>query len=212
VPATIRYTHAKRSRVSLVNQHRFISVVTGPRFGCSTPSAQRTQSSSNPTDPVTRELKSVNLPRECSPIPQHRSRQHGSKQDKERKFVVTTLLIPKQYSPSDTCTMDEEALVLKFTEERSMITRLGTSDRDFAIRLTCSELFARFTRIPRNHVNAPNTRSHFSALTIPCASFMSSVDLHTHSGFQRMLPESFAVVCAPKSNPKCAVPLFLRSP
>lgn len=32
--------------------------------------------------------------------------------------------------------------------------------------------------------------------------FMSSVDLHTHSGFQRMLPESFAVVCAPNSTPK----------
>lgn len=31
---------------------------------------------------------------------------------------------------------------------------------------------------------------------------MSSVDLHTHSGFQCMLPESFAVVCAPKSTPK----------
>lgn len=30
---------------------------------------------------------------------------------------------------------------------------------------------------------------------------MSSVDLHTHSGFQRMLPESFAVVCAPSSTP-----------
>ena len=33
--------------------------------------------------------------------------------------------------------------------------------------------------------------------------FMSSVDLHTHSGLQRMLPESFAVVCAPNSTPKC---------
>ncbi|KAG1843227.1 hypothetical protein C8R48DRAFT_736812 [Suillus tomentosus] len=32
---------------------------------------------------------------------------------------------------------------------------------------------------------------------------MSSVDLHTHSGFQRMLPESFAFVCAPKFTPKC---------
>ncbi len=32
--------------------------------------------------------------------------------------------------------------------------------------------------------------------------FMSSVDLHTHSGFQRMLPESLAVVCAPNSAPK----------
>jgi len=34
---------------------------------------------------------------------------------------------------------------------------------------------------------------------------MSSVDLHTHSGFQKMLPESVAVVCAPKSHPKCVV-------
>lgn len=38
---------------------------------------------------------------------------------------------------------------------------------------------------------------------------MSSVDLHTHSGFQRMLPESFAVVCAPKSNPKYVRPSAL---
>jgi hypothetical protein len=36
---------------------------------------------------------------------------------------------------------------------------------------------------------------------------MSSVDLHTHSGFQRMLPESFAVVCAPNSTPKQVFPL-----
>jgi hypothetical protein len=34
---------------------------------------------------------------------------------------------------------------------------------------------------------------------------MSSVDLHTHSGFQRMLPESFAVVCAPHSTPKYVI-------
>jgi hypothetical protein len=32
---------------------------------------------------------------------------------------------------------------------------------------------------------------------------MSSVDLHTHASFQCMLPESFAVVCAPKSDPRC---------
>lgn len=37
---------------------------------------------------------------------------------------------------------------------------------------------------------------------------MSSVDLHTHSGFQRMLPESFAVVCAPKFNPRCVPQSF----
>lgn len=32
--------------------------------------------------------------------------------------------------------------------------------------------------------------------------FMTSVDLHTHSALQRMLPESFAVVFAPNSTPK----------
>ncbi|KAJ5161123.1 hypothetical protein N7492_006515 [Penicillium capsulatum] len=31
--------------------------------------------------------------------------------------------------------------------------------------------------------------------------FMSSRDLHTHSGYQVMLPESIAIVCAPSKNP-----------
>ncbi|KAJ7234942.1 hypothetical protein C8J57DRAFT_1089387, partial [Mycena rebaudengoi] len=34
---------------------------------------------------------------------------------------------------------------------------------------------------------------------------MCSVDLHTHASFQCMLPESFAVVCAPQSEPKCVI-------
>ncbi|KAL9709142.1 hypothetical protein Ac2012v2_007495 [Leucoagaricus gongylophorus] len=34
---------------------------------------------------------------------------------------------------------------------------------------------------------------------------MSSVDLHTRSGFQKMLPESVAVVCAPKSHPNFGI-------
>ncbi|KAJ6533445.1 hypothetical protein DFH09DRAFT_1250071 [Mycena vulgaris] len=65
--------------------------------------------------------------------------------DGKLRFVVETLLIPKQHATSDTCTMDG----------------------------------ARVS--------------------------MSSVDLHTHASFQRMLPESFAVVCAPKSDPKYVV-------
>jgi len=89
--------------------------------------------------------------------------------DKKSRFVVTTLLIPKQHSTSDTCTMDEEELVMSFTEERSLIT-LGW-------------------------IHTHPTQS--------C--FMSSVDLHTHSGFQRMLPESFAVVCAPTSTPNFGI-------
>ncbi|KAI0264044.1 hypothetical protein BGY98DRAFT_1044115 [Russula aff. rugulosa BPL654] len=90
--------------------------------------------------------------------------------DKEGRFVVTTLLIPKQHSTSDTCTMDEEELVMQFTEERSLIT-LGW-------------------------IHTHPTQS---------CEFMSSVDLHTHSGFQRMLPESFAVVCAPHSTPNFGI-------
>ncbi|KAJ6463283.1 hypothetical protein DFH09DRAFT_958421, partial [Mycena vulgaris] len=35
--------------------------------------------------------------------------------------------------------------------------------------------------------------------------FMSSVYLHTHASFQHMLPKSFAVVCAPKSDPKFGI-------
>lgn len=52
--------------------------------------------------------------------------------DRGDKFVVTTLLIPKQHSTSDTCTMDEEELVLQFTEERSLIT-LGWVGFNFGV-------------------------------------------------------------------------------
>ncbi|EAU83758.2 hypothetical protein CC1G_07493 [Coprinopsis cinerea okayama7 len=120
-------------------------------------------------------LKQVNFPRECLPrfLAIAKANTMNNKEtcglllgkDKGHKYVVTTLLIPKQHSTSDTCTMDEEQLVLEFTEERSLIT-LGW------------------------------IHTHPSQ-----SCFMSSVDLHTHSGFQRMLPESFAVVCAPNSRP-----------
>ena len=42
--------------------------------------------------------------------------------DKGGIFVVTTLLIPKQHSTSETCTMDEEELITQFTEAYSLIT------------------------------------------------------------------------------------------
>ncbi|KAF8179888.1 hypothetical protein BJ912DRAFT_639027 [Pholiota molesta] len=124
-------------------------------------------------------LKSVSLPRECLPrflaIAKVNTEMNKETcglllgKDKGHKYSVTTLLIPKQHATSDTCTMDEEELVLQFTEERSLIT-LGW------------------------------IHTHPSQ-----SCFMSSVDLHTHSGFQRMLPESFAVVCAPKSNPNFGI-------
>ena len=48
------------------------------------------------------------------------------------RYVVTTLLIPKQNSTSDTCAMEEEELVLEFSEQRSLIT-LGWVSSDFLI-------------------------------------------------------------------------------
>ncbi|KAJ7764152.1 Mov34-domain-containing protein [Mycena maculata] len=81
------------------------------------------------------------------------------------RYVISTLLIPKQHATSDTCAMDEEEGVLSFTEARGLIT------------------------IGWIHTHPSQS----------C--FMSSVDLHTHASFQQMLPESIAVVCAPKSDP-----------
>ena len=83
-------------------------------------------------DVVTRDLKTVYLPRESLPrflnvaaVNTARNRETCGLllgKDKKSRFVVTTLLIPKQHSTSDTCTMDEEELVMSFTEERSLIT------------------------------------------------------------------------------------------
>ena len=44
--------------------------------------------------------------------------------DEGHKYSVTTLLIPKQTSTSDTCTMLVEEMVLRFIEERNL-TALG---------------------------------------------------------------------------------------
>lgn len=78
------------------------------------------------------ELRTIKLPRECLPkflsIARVNTLQNRETcglllgKDKGTKYVVTTLLIPKQHSTSDTCMMDEEELVLQFTEERHLIT------------------------------------------------------------------------------------------
>lgn len=141
-------------------------------------------------------LKQVTLPRECLPrfIAIAKLNTKNNKEtcglllgvDKGNKYVVTTLLVPKQHATSDTCTMDEEELVLQFTEERGLFT-LGW------IHTHPSQSCA--------YASVGCTR----AVNDSFAGFMSSVDLHTHSGFQRMLPESFAVVCAPSSTPRSAI-------
>ena len=160
-------------------------------------------------DSGTPALKPVSLPKECLPrfIAIAKVNTENNKEtcglllgkDKGHKFVVTTLLIPKQHATSDTCTMEEEELVLQFTEERALIT-LGW----VRANTTLSYLAL---------IQPLDPYTPFSILWVciiqllrrPADSglgFMSSVDLHTHSGFQRMLPESFAVVCAPNSTPK----------
>ena len=87
---------------------------------------------SDPNFDSTKPLKSVSLPRECLPrflaIAKVNTEMNKETcglllgKDKGHKYTVTTLLIPKQTSTSDTCTMLEEELVLQFTEERSLIT------------------------------------------------------------------------------------------
>ncbi|KIK48623.1 hypothetical protein CY34DRAFT_798143 [Suillus luteus UH-Slu-Lm8-n1] len=152
--------------------------IDGDRYRtASQESARITRKASDPVQVP--DLKTVSLPRECLPrflsiasLNTARNRETCGLllgKDRGHKFTVTTLLIPKQHSTSDTCTMDEEELVMQFTEERSLIT-LGW------------------------------IHTHPSQ-----SCFMSSVDLHTHSGFQRMLPESFAVVCAPKFTPNFGI-------
>ncbi|KAK7446760.1 hypothetical protein VKT23_014456 [Stygiomarasmius scandens] len=143
------------------------------------PPPRREERTSRNSSPPAPELKTVLLPRESlarfltiAKVNTSRNRETCGLllgRAEGRKYVVTTLLIPKQHSTSDTCAMDEEELVLQFTEERGLIT-LGW-------------------------IHTHPTQS--------C--FMSSVDLHTHSGFQCMLPESFAVVCAPQSNPNVGI-------
>ncbi|KAH7883118.1 hypothetical protein F5I97DRAFT_179639 [Phlebopus sp. FC_14] len=152
--------------------------VSGDRYRTPSQESARIIRDGKADEPVP-DLKTVSLPRDCLPrflsiaaLNTSRNRETCGLllgKDHKSKFIVTTLLIPKQHSTSDTCTMDEEELVMQFTEERSLIT-LGW------------------------------IHTHPSQ-----SCFMSSVDLHTHSGFQRMLPESFAVVCAPKSTPNFGI-------
>jgi STAM-binding protein len=42
--------------------------------------------------------------------------------------------------------------------------------------------------------------------------FMSSRDLHTHSGYQVMMPESIAIVCAPRSTPSYGIFRLTKPP
>lgn len=83
-------------------------------------------------DPVLKELRKIDVPKETlarflsiAALNTARNRETCGLllgRAKGQKFIVTTLLIPRQHSTSDTCAMDEEELVLEFTEQRSLIT------------------------------------------------------------------------------------------
>jgi len=92
---------------------------------------QQSPAASSPTPPSG--LRPVNLPRDCLTKFLTLAKANTllnletcglllGKPKGQAKFAVTTLLIPKQQSTSDTCTMDEEELVLEFTEARGLIT------------------------------------------------------------------------------------------
>src|SRR6266404_2954034 len=130
------------------------------------------------SDPVPRELKTVAFPRDClsrftsiASINTARNRETCGLllgKDKGGKFIVTTLLIPRQHSTSDTCTMDEEELVMQFTEERSLIT-LGwvcyrfTLLANHNVALIGSRL-SRYTHTRRSHVSLSRPTSASRAL------------------------------------------------
>lgn len=119
-------------------------------------------------DAQVQELRTIKLPRECLSrflsIARVNTLQNRETcglllgKDRGSKYVVTTLLIPKQHSTSDTCMMDEEELVLQFTEERHLIT-LGWVRRSVWLDLSSD---ARCTDGCLAHRYIPTLRSHVS--------------------------------------------------
>jgi STAM-binding protein len=117
---------------SLMTQHQ-ISQGYHPSLG-SMFHRQSHTSHSTPrgSDPVAHNLKTVSFPRDCMNLFTSIASINTAKnretcglllgKDKGGRYVVTTLLIPKQHATSDTCAIDEKELVTQFTEERSLIT------------------------------------------------------------------------------------------
>lgn len=115
----------------------------------------------------------------------------------EGKFVVSYLLVPKQEGTPDTCTATDDEETFAFQEERGLLT-LGW------VRPPCLSS-SPFLLSSDPDVKRPVAQIH----THPTQSiFLSSLDLHTHRGFQLLLREAIAVVCAPSASddePQCGV-------
>ncbi|KAK9071178.1 hypothetical protein SSX86_009746 [Deinandra increscens subsp. villosa] len=83
---------------------------------------------------------------------------------KNRKFFVTTLIIPKQEGTENSCQATNEEEIFEVQDKRSLF--------------------------PLGWIHTHPTQS--------C--FMSSIDVHTHYGYQIMLPEAIAIVMAPRDS------------
>lgn len=94
-------------------------------------------------------------------------------------FFINRLIIPSQVSTSDTCEVTEQGDVALFDY-------VDAGDGHGAGLTVCGWI----------HTHPSQT----------C--FLSSRDLHTSVGYQVMLPESIAIVCAPSKNPEYAAFLF----
>nr|XP_027192616.1 AMSH-like ubiquitin thioesterase 3 isoform X2 [Cicer arietinum] len=106
---------------------------------------------------------------------------------KNRVFQITTLIIPKQESTSDSCqTLNEEEIF----EVQDGLSLFPLGWIHLSTRLLCSDKFAAYG-ICITYV-AVIYETHPSQTC-----FMSSVDLHTHYSYQIMLPEAIAIVMAP---------------
>ena len=124
-PGTIQYP-------SLMARHQ-ISQGYHPSLGSMFhPQSQISHSTPRGSEPVAHNLKAVSFPRDCMNWFTSIASMNTAKNRetcglllgkyKDRRYVVTTLLIPKQHATSDTCAIDEGELVTQFTEERSLIT------------------------------------------------------------------------------------------
>ena len=103
----------------------------GPGARPPLPPKEMTPSRPDVSDPVARALNLVSFPRGCMDWFTSIASINTAKNKescglllgkvKGGRYVVTTLLIPKQHATSDACAIDEEELVMQFTEERSLI-------------------------------------------------------------------------------------------
>ncbi|CAK7349709.1 unnamed protein product [Dovyalis caffra] len=112
---------------------------------------------------------------------------------KNRKFYVTALIIPKQESTSDS----DVSLHLVSIYSTELICSLAGISYSFS----CLPFY-----VPQNLalcIADLNMKGYYlhHILTHPTQScFMSSIDVHTHYSYQIMLPEAVAIVMAPRDS------------